>query len=248
MDWETTSLLAFIIIFSMWATSPSMDYNYTVIDGVKHYFLTEEIQTNASNLDQLTNSIFIKFDDPWSVYSVTSMLLAGIFVLLTFSRNQLTNTMKTTTKFFEDFNTNRKISSQAKSFYKINNLHLIHVSLKKRQFIKKYFSFFFISIFLLTGFSSSVFAATVEPVPVISGSVTTATDLHLGTTDTFSHTTNAGEDRLLVVSVATREEASDGVPDVTGVTYGGVAMTEAIDVVDIDELNLHIFTLLNPAE
>ena len=83
MDWETASLLAFVLIFSMWATSPTHDHNYTVIDGTKHYFITEEIQNTTSNFDQLTNSIFIKFDDPWAINVITAMLIAGIFASLT---------------------------------------------------------------------------------------------------------------------------------------------------------------------
>jgi hypothetical protein len=89
--------------------------------------------------------------------------------------------------------------------------------------------------------------ATASTITVV-GSVSTDTDLHTTTTPTFSHTVPSGNDRLLVVAVTTRAEDTGGIPDVTGVTYDSVAMTEAIDATDDGESNLHIFTLIAPNE
>lgn len=68
-----------------------------------------------------------------------------------------------------------------------------------------------------------------------SGSVASATSL------TFAHTCT-GADRLLLVTAANAIIA-----DVSGVTYGGVAMTYVADILRGDTIRIHLFRLIAPA-
>jgi MSHA biogenesis protein MshQ len=81
------------------------------------------------------------------------------------------------------------------------------------------------------------------PSNVIPGTATVATGAAVGSV-TFSHVTPSGTDRLLVVGVSFD---NDGLETVTGITYGGVALTKAGSVANVDDARVEIWYRVAPA-
>ncbi|MCH6575524.1 MAG: hypothetical protein IH795_10040, partial [Bacteroidetes bacterium] len=68
MHWEVPFVLAFILLFSIWISVPSAEGQYYTIDtnGFKHYILTPEVYDNNNPLDDITNLLFLRYEDPWN--------------------------------------------------------------------------------------------------------------------------------------------------------------------------------------
>jgi len=85
--------------------------------------------------------------------------------------------------------------------------------------------------------------ATASTVVFVSRTENSA--LNSGTSVTFQHTVSDNLSGLLVVTVATREEGTGGIPNVSQVTFDGVTMDLAKDnTLTQGDLNLEIYTLL----
>ncbi|MBK9256229.1 MAG: Ig-like domain-containing protein [Saprospiraceae bacterium] len=89
--------------------------------------------------------------------------------------------------------------------------------------------------------------ALVTPAATTSGS---ASSVSIGGNLTFSHTPGSGSNRLMLVSVAVgntgvSDEAAPGV--VTGVTFGGTAMTLVSSVYSGNAVRSYIYRLINPS-
>ena len=50
--------------------------------GVKHYIGAPTVSEEQINLDELTNVLFLKYRDPWKIFTGIVILIAGIFVAL----------------------------------------------------------------------------------------------------------------------------------------------------------------------
>ena len=67
MHWEESFILGFILIFSLVSVLPSAEGQYYSIDdnGIKHYILTPEISEPDNFLDDLTNLLLFRYENPW---------------------------------------------------------------------------------------------------------------------------------------------------------------------------------------
>jgi len=67
MHWEESFILGFILIFSLVTVLPSAEGQYYSIDdnGIKHYILTPEISEPDNVIDDLTNLLLFRYDNPW---------------------------------------------------------------------------------------------------------------------------------------------------------------------------------------
>lgn len=70
-----------------------------------------------------------------------------------------------------------------------------------------------------------------------------------GTSETFSHTCSVLENRCLIVALCRNDDTTTAADDVTGVTYGGVAMTQLtkINTSTTEPGVLYLYGLLAPA-
>jgi len=72
--WGVPFLLGSILLFSAWVSFPSdNNYFFTDSNGVRHYILTPEISDYDNAIDNLTNVLFIKYENPWAAYADTTM-------------------------------------------------------------------------------------------------------------------------------------------------------------------------------
>jgi len=85
-------------------------------------------------------------------------------------------------------------------------------------------------------------ASASVPSNVIPGTATVATGAAVNSV-TFSHTVPSGSDRLLVVGVSFD---NDGLETVTGITYGGLALTKAGSVNNSDDARAEIWYRVAP--
>ena len=167
MGWEGALLLGFLLLFSAWVSFPS-DNQYSSIDsnGIKHYILTPKISGYDYAVENWTNVLFTRYENPWTVHTdVTALVIAGLFVVLLMQqpvRLYLINRMQTLfnlVKFFhynhfenrtESFNVDFKEKHIQENFLSLN-----YFSFKKLKF-KKSFSIKLLTIFsfvlLLTPF------------------------------------------------------------------------------------------------
>jgi len=84
MGWEWALALGFLLLFSAWVSFPS-DNQYSYIDstGIKHYILTPKISAYDNAVENWTNILFTRYDDPWTAYADTAVLVvAGIFTVM----------------------------------------------------------------------------------------------------------------------------------------------------------------------
>ena len=84
MGWEWALALGFLLLFSAWVSFPS-DNQFSYIDsnGIKHYILTPKISAYDNAVENWTNVLFTRYDDPWTAYSDTAVLVvAGIFTVM----------------------------------------------------------------------------------------------------------------------------------------------------------------------
>ncbi len=84
MGWEWALALAFLLLFSAWVSFPSDNqYSYIDSDGIKHYILTPKISAYDNAVENWTNVLFTRYDDPWTAYTDTAVLVvAGIFTVM----------------------------------------------------------------------------------------------------------------------------------------------------------------------
>ena len=84
MGWEWALALGFLLLFSAWVSFPS-DNQFSYIDsnGIKHYILTPKISAYDNAVENWTNVLFTRYDDPWTAYTDTAVLVvAGIFTVM----------------------------------------------------------------------------------------------------------------------------------------------------------------------
>ena len=67
MHWEESFILGFILIFSLVTVLPSAEGQYYSIDDneIKHYILTPEISEPGNVIDDLTNLLLLRYENPW---------------------------------------------------------------------------------------------------------------------------------------------------------------------------------------
>lgn len=96
-------------------------------------------------------------------------------------------------------------------------------------------------------YGSSVYGATVSPTAVSEITLDSSSSAD-GTSSplTWSHTVGNGNRRILVVGVSIRKE-SDPRPTVTAVTFGGVALTQAVTRANDGKTSSDIWYLVSPA-
>ena len=94
MGWEISFLLGFLLLFSVCVSFPSDDhYFFTDSLGIKHYVLTPEILDYGNSVDDLTNALFTKYEDPWETRP--SLLTVVYFSLFFVSLYLLLSTLHT---------------------------------------------------------------------------------------------------------------------------------------------------------
>ena len=82
MKWEVPLLLGFLLFFSTWISLPVTNNYYFDSNNIKHYILTPA-SSYQNDVDNLTNILFIKYENPWDAHSeIVIILFTGIFVLL----------------------------------------------------------------------------------------------------------------------------------------------------------------------
>jgi len=104
MGWEWALALGFLLLFSAWVSFPS-DNQFSYIDsnGIKHYILTPKISAYDNAVENWTNVLFTRYDDPWTAYTDTAVLVvAGIFTVMLMQQSfrlYLINKMNTLLNF-----------------------------------------------------------------------------------------------------------------------------------------------------
>ncbi|MGQ0795784.1 MAG: hypothetical protein ACT4N5_06350 [Nitrosopumilaceae archaeon] len=81
MKWEVSLLLGFLLFFSIWVSLPATSNFYFDSNNVKHYVLTPALSSYGNDIENLTNVLFIKYDDPWQAQSEIVVLFTGILLL-----------------------------------------------------------------------------------------------------------------------------------------------------------------------
>jgi len=174
MGWEGVLLLGFLLLFSAWVSFPS-DNQYSYIDsnGIKHYILTPKISAYDNAVDNWTNILFTRYEDPWTVHTdVTALVIAGVFVVLLTQqpvRLYLINRMQTLfnlVKFFnfnhleggtESVNVDFKEKHTQENFLSLNYLSFKKLKFKK-SFSIKVLTIFFVFLLLSPFYSFQAFA------------------------------------------------------------------------------------------
>ena len=83
MKWEVPLLLGFLLFFSTWISLPVTNNYYFDSNNIKHYILAPASSSYQNDVDNLTNILFIKYENPWDSHSeFVKILFTGIFVLL----------------------------------------------------------------------------------------------------------------------------------------------------------------------
>ena len=83
MKWEVPLLLGFLLFFSIWISLPVTNNYYFDANSIKHYILVPAAFSYHNDVDNLTNILFIKYENPWDAQSeIAIILFTGIFVLL----------------------------------------------------------------------------------------------------------------------------------------------------------------------
>ena len=107
MGWEISFLLGFLLLFSVCVSFPSDDqYFFTDSHGIKHYVLTAEILDYGNSVDNLTNVLFTKYEDPWetrsSLFTVVyfSLFFVSLYLLATMLHTRLIPNFKLKIKNF----------------------------------------------------------------------------------------------------------------------------------------------------
>jgi len=84
LKWEVPLLISFIIILGISVSQPNDNIFYTVdSSGNRIYVLVPEVSNFDLSVDNVTNFLLIRYDDPWAIYVTTAILIAGIFASLT---------------------------------------------------------------------------------------------------------------------------------------------------------------------
>ncbi len=168
MQWEVSLLLGFIILFGFWTTTSSDENYHTDFMGIKHYIMTPTVSEEQINLDEFTNVLFLKYRDPWKIFTGIVILIAGIFVALS-QREQIQTFLqeksRTLPKFTKPFSIHL---SQNVEFFNQNNFcstllkkkRVLKINLKFKPSFFKVFVIIFSFLFLgpIT-FSTNAFAA-----------------------------------------------------------------------------------------
>ena len=102
MRWEVPLLLGFILLFGFWSTTSGGEYYHTDFKGVKHYIMAPAVSEDRSNLEELTNVLFLKYRDPWETLTGVIILIAGIFVALVV-REQIQTFLQDKSKILSKF-------------------------------------------------------------------------------------------------------------------------------------------------
>ena len=173
MKWEVQLLLGFLLSFSTWVSLPVSSNYYFDSNNVKHYLLTPALSSYGNDVDNLTNILFIKYDNPWQAQSET-VPFTGIFLLILLSgavQLFLGNRILVVSKFniqkFLDlflekhvnFSTLRDHVDQSHvSTLVLNNCLFKSYKIKK----PKVFPVIFFTLFLFSFFSNDVYAATAQ--------------------------------------------------------------------------------------
>ena len=174
MGWEGALLLGFLLLFSAWV-SFSSDNQYSSIDsnGFKHYILTPKISGYDYAVENWTNVLFTRYDNPWTAYTDTAVLVvAGIFTVLLMQqpvRLYLINRIQTLFNFVKFFHLNyfesgtESVNVESKEKYiQENFLSLNYHSFKKLKFKKsfsnKFFTIFFVILLLNSFYAYPAFA------------------------------------------------------------------------------------------
>ncbi len=90
MKWELPLLLGFILLFSAWVSFPSDNqYFYVDSEGIKHYILTPEISDYDNSLNNLTNVLFNRYENPWITPDTFIAILLGFNILIIMNRSVL---------------------------------------------------------------------------------------------------------------------------------------------------------------
>ena len=82
MKWEVPLLIGFLLLFSIWISLPVTNSYYFDSNNIKHYNLTP-LSSYHNDVNNLTNILFIKYENPWNTHSEIGIILfTGIFLLL----------------------------------------------------------------------------------------------------------------------------------------------------------------------
>jgi len=112
MKWELPLLLGFILLFSAWISFPSDNqYFYFDSEGIKHYILTPEISDYDNSLNNLTNVLFNRYENPWITPDTFIPILLGSSILCVMNRSVLF-----------DFIYKLKISFKLQNNFQIENI------------------------------------------------------------------------------------------------------------------------------
>ena len=111
MAWDIPLLIGFLLLFNAWA-SPAVDDAYFVdSNGIKHYVAVPEITSYDNNVDDFTNSLFLKYEDPWSQpASLILMSITSITSLMYFRSNTIQTLLKTNNLSIKNINFFNKTS------------------------------------------------------------------------------------------------------------------------------------------
>jgi len=88
MKWEVPLLLGFLLFFSTWNSLPVTNGYYFDSNNIKHYILTQTVSSYHNDIDNLTNILFIKYENPWNAHNqIVIILVTDIFILQTINES-----------------------------------------------------------------------------------------------------------------------------------------------------------------
>jgi len=161
MGWEWALVLGFLLLFGAWVSFPS-DNQFSYIDsnGIKHYILTPKISAYDNAVENWTNVLFTRYDDPWTAYTDTTVLVvAGIFTVMLMQQSfriNLLRRMNTLYNFVTSFHQyffatdtdSANYGSNNTDPFKINSKHSksINIRSKSNNTLVSCSSFFHLSL------------------------------------------------------------------------------------------------------
>ena len=89
--WEVPFVLGFILLFSVWASFPTAEGQFFTIDssGHKHYVLTPEVSDDNNLFGDITNLLFLRYEDPW--HNSSWMGVADVVKILNLEQSPTNN-------------------------------------------------------------------------------------------------------------------------------------------------------------
>ena len=183
MKWEVPLLLGFLLFFSIWISLPVTNNYYFDANSIKHYILVPAAFSYHNDVDNLTNILFIKYENPWDTQSEIAIpLFTGIFVLLLihesvqlYLRYKILTSLKfNLLKYFgRTLNKSSNLKTTQKQYDNYNSelTHSFNYSLFKIHKLKKstkVFSIIFSLLILFSFYSVFVYIVTMTKIIIFS--------------------------------------------------------------------------------